>query len=119
MCDANLQYLLLRAFLVTFGALMSFTSALTAIKHRFFRRHWLDELTRIEKKLELKPIPRFTTAVVESRKKQALETHFWENWRAEKWMIYSLIFVTGAFIFLSITSFWNVITRLLSLCHAS
>ncbi len=40
-CIASLEYQLVRTFLIIFGTFMTWTSTITAIKHRFFRTVWL------------------------------------------------------------------------------
>jgi hypothetical protein len=93
MCDANWLFHIIRVLLVVFGTLMSFTSVLTAIKHRFFRAVWLEELKRVEIALNLRPIPMFTKEAKHPRGKNK----WWENRSAEKWLIFSLLFLTITF----------------------
>jgi hypothetical protein len=57
MASADIQYQVLRTFLVWFGAFMSWASAQVAIKHRFYRIALLDRLSEIESNLKLTPLP--------------------------------------------------------------
>jgi hypothetical protein len=85
----------LRTFLVIFGALMSWTSAQTAIKHRFYRMILLKEIEDIEEKMGLKQIH-----VIREKRKSPRDNgkiYIWEKLSAEKLLIASLLFITIGF----------------------
>lgn len=99
----------LRTFLVIFGALMSWTSAQTAIKHRFYRMILLGEIERMESEMGLKPIHIIKGKVKSPRKNGKI--YFWEKFSAEKLLIISLLFITIGFAILGVYNVCLLILR--------
>lgn len=103
MINANIQYQLIRTFLVIFGTGMSWASAQTAIKHRFYRIKLLEDIENIEKKLGLEPLP--------LRKGSVPLNKFWEKPSAEITLIGCLLFLTAGF---AVLSAYNILFSIVS-----
>jgi len=95
MINASNVYQWIRILLIVFGTIMSWASAQTAIKHRFYRQIFLEELKNMEIALGLKPLPHFKA--VHYRGKNRL----WERPSSEIMLIICLLFLTIGFAVLS------------------
>ncbi|MGA3290967.1 MAG: hypothetical protein ABSD42_12090 [Candidatus Bathyarchaeia archaeon] len=111
MTSTNILYQVLRTFLIIFGALMSWTSAETAIKHRFYRMVLLDEIERMESEMRLKQIHVIKGKVKSPR--QNGKIYIWEKISAEKMLIASLLFITIGFAVLGAYNAYLLILRLI------
>jgi hypothetical protein len=92
----SVQYQLLRLFLVLFGTAMSWASAQTAIKHRFYRILLLERIRSMERALGLMPLP-LSRHDLHPRGKNRI----WEKVSAELMLIGCLLFLTVGFAVLS------------------
>jgi hypothetical protein len=90
---------------------MSWTSAETAIKHRFYRMVLLDEIERMESEMRLKQIHVIKGKVKSPR--QNGKIYIWEKISAEKMLIASLLFITIGFAVLGAYNAYLLILRLI------
>ena len=105
MIDTNVQYLIIRTFLVMFGAIMAWASTQTAIKHRYWRIVMLDEIKEIAGKLGLNPLPL-------SRGTGKRKARIFEKLSAEWMLISCLLFLTIGFGVLSGHNLYTLLMRL-------
>ena len=105
---ASVEYQFVRAFLIMFAVLMSFTSILTAVKHRFFAAIYLEEIKQIERQLKLNPVQMWTRNAIHPRGKN----HAWEKWSADNWLIFALSFLAIGLLGLAAYNVYEILLRL-------
>lgn len=100
----HFEYLLLRTLLIFIASMFSFTSCITAIKHRFFRAIWIEKINDLESELNLPQTPLYTSVSSHPRGKNYLLKKI----SGEKCLIYTIGFLTLGFFILCVNNFWRI-----------